>query len=785
MHRFVRLLLMVSIVVVLLAVSTAGFGKKGQVPVHPTAPKYSLLLKSGSFVPPATVDTALVNAALAKAGVVHVLVQLYEIPATSEQKNLAAHGLKLLSYVADRGWFAAVDRRFKYSTQAYPALRYLGSIEPEYKLSAQAAEMRYEDFALEDNGRVWLNVRFFDDVDLNRAAAVATAYGARVITGTRSINTLTLAMMPEDVEYLAGADAVQWIEQVAPGWTANNDQNRALVKANVVQAAPYNLDGSGIKAFIFDAEIVDGTHDDLAGRVTAGESSSGWGNEHPTHVAGTLGGTGLLSSGLYKGMAPAVTFYSLRFDWTDPIFYNNPADTEASFDLAINTAHADLSSTSLGSNVTWNGYDCDWWGDYESSAALLDAIAGGSLGRAIPMMWAAGNERGGWCPGNFGSVAPPADAKNTIVVGGVNSNDSTAYANSTWGPTDDGRMRPDIVAPACQTNGDFGVTSSVPNDTYTAMCGTSMATPTTAGVVALMLQQWEAQKADPPLPSTIKAILAHTATDLGRIGPDYKFGYGLINAQAAVDFVIGGSVIEGEISQGETLMFPVENTDWESISYTLAWDDYPGTPNTVPNLVNDLDLQIVGPDGATSLPWLLNPSQPDAQVTFGVNSRDNLEQVPINNTPAGIYVIKVIGTAVPHGPQKFSLVGLKLGLLTCDNDGDTFIAEFCGGSDCNDAEAAINPDATEICDDGIDNNCNDLIDGEDPACQTVDDDTTPDDDTTADDDTTDDDIADDDTGDDDTVDDDAGDDDAADDDAGADDDDDEGGDDDDSSACGC
>src|SRR6185295_1088189 len=129
----------------------------------------------------------------------------------------------------------------------------------------------------------------------------------------------------------------------------------------------------------------------------------------------------------------------------------------------------------------------------------------------------------------------------TIVVGAINSNDNSMTNFSSWGPVDDGRLRPDVVAPGCQTNGDNTVTSTAfadPNNngvldagettnTYTGMCGTSMATPAVAGTLALVIQQWRATMGagTRPLPHTAKALLAHTATDLGNVGPDFANGF--------------------------------------------------------------------------------------------------------------------------------------------------------------------------------------------------------------------------------------------------------------------
>ncbi len=224
---------------------------------------------------------------------------------------------------------------------------------------------------------------------------------------------------------------------------------------------------------------------------------------------------------------------------------------------------------------------------------LIDAIVQGSLGAPMRIIWANGNERGGACGNQFNLTAPPACAKNHITVGALNSNDDSMTSFSSWGPTDDGRIKPDVSAPGCQLGGDGGVTSTWDDGGYGTICGTSMASPTVCGLSALILEDFKALYPTEPLPrnSTLKILLAHNAVDLGNTGPDYKFGYGSVRVKDTIDFMRAGSFLEDSVDQGEDKVFFVYVSPGASLlKATLAWDDPAGAVNTIPELVNDLDV---------------------------------------------------------------------------------------------------------------------------------------------------------------------------------------------------
>jgi hypothetical protein len=252
--------------------------------------------------------------------------------------------------------------------------------------------------------------------------------------------------------------------------------------------------------------------------------------------------------------------------------------------------------------------------------------------------------------------------------------------------------------------------------------GTSEAAPAVTGSVALILQQYRERlgidvRNDPPLPSTIKAILVQTVEDLVHTsgdprdpdnpdtqtpvlyyeGPDFATGYGLVNIKAAVDLVgadpgpgaVSRFIHEGEIDayERDTYEMLLTNADiarlGDELKLTLAWDDPAGSPatqQTAPKLVNDLDLYLVDPDGTTHLPWTLDPppvascggdgpgcGDPDpissddiVPAKRATDHRNNVEMVQVSQPKPGRWLVVVDAYNVPLSVQKYSLVGNQL-----------------------------------------------------------------------------------------------------------------------------
>jgi len=658
--------------------------------------KYKIVLKSRTIIPQAGIEPQLLDRLMAKLGQgekSHVYLQLKKNLEKEERAKLEKQGIKLLKYIGSYTWYAVVtdrpaldftmDAKVK-RTPILGKIRWIGEINPNDKVEPKILKEGVGAYNRQPDGRVDVIVVFFPDVPIETLKAVTMRFG-KIVQKPGMMNDVVVRLKERDIKRLAQEDIVQWVEEVGPPDEVHNDGARGCINVEPLQIAPYNLSGANVQVGEWDGGEIDGTHDDLSGRVTVVESVGI--SDHATHVAGTLGGDGTKSSdgggtpNQWRGMATAVNFYSYSFviDDLEPEEHDN----------AINTHGIDLSQNSWGTN--------SFLGSYRTRSTKYDNIVRGSYGRAIPIIFSAGNEGPG-----FNTVTPPGGtAKNTIVVGNIFSDTNEISSTSSRGPTDSGQTKPDVVA-AGDESGAQKIKSTIPDliidistrdcdgsgddycYPYDEMSGTSMAAPAVSGTVALMLQQYrktyfgDESNNGAFLPSTFKAILCHTAGDLtdnpgggaDLVGPDYVYGYGLINAQEAVNAIRDKRFREGIIlsfDDEDIYEFEVEPGDTE-LKVTLAWDDVPGTAEAADILQNDLDLVLINPDGDEYYPpWELDPDNPDtpaARNSYATEvladdhaDHDNvLEQVVVDNPDTGTWTIKIKATDLPEPYQRYSII---------------------------------------------------------------------------------------------------------------------------------
>jgi hypothetical protein len=474
------------------------------------------------------------------------------------------------------------------------------------------------------------------------------------------------------------------------------------------------LTGSGMVIGMWDGGSGRVTHQEFAsGRMVVRDGSVSI--DHATHVGGTMIASGVQASA--RGMAVAATVDS--YDWN--------SDTSEFIARAATapdqTDKLPVSNHSYGYVRGWNWDGSRWvwpgstvnsstvelnFGVYNSRARSVDAIVYDAP--YYLMFWSAGNERNnnpstgstvslngtlvtydpalhpagdGIYRGGFETVADNAVCKNVVVVGAATDAVTSgvrdvAKANVTsftsWGPTDDGRIKPDLVA-----NGDGLYSSLNGSDTsYGTYSGTSMASPNAAGTAALLVQHYgnlfpgSAMRA-----STLKGLLIHTADDRGNAGPDYKFGWGLIDGQEAANLISDHAAVPGKMRMTENMVSTANQTDvyefnWDGVSpirVTLSWTDPEGPSTTTSDLrtarlVNNLHVKLLAPGGVEYFPYVMpfvgtwTQASMDTPATTGVNNTDNVEQVYVAAPSVpGIYqvVVSYSGT-LTDSQQNYSLL---------------------------------------------------------------------------------------------------------------------------------
>ena len=245
-----------------------------------------------------------------------------------------------------------------------------------------------------------------------------------------------------------------------------------------------------------------------------------------------------------------------------------------------------------------------------------------------------------------------SSGKNMIAVGAVDPV-SVIATFSSRGPAADGRVKPELVAKGVQQF------STVPTNAYAFNQGTSMAAPVVAGITGLMAEQWKKTFGASATPQQLKTLLIAGADDLGNPGPDYTYGFGLVDAQASADLIIadaaqGHRIRNGTLSAKQTLTYPMTvSSGQSSLRVVLGWFDPEVTlfgdndlAAASKTLVNDLDVKVITPTGGTVLPYVLDLNNPTASATRGVNSVDNTEEVEIASPPAGTYQVVVTASAI-------------------------------------------------------------------------------------------------------------------------------------------
>jgi serine protease AprX len=532
------------------------------------------------------------------------------------------------------------------------------------------------------------------------------------------------------LQKLAEIHGVRFIRERVFKRTSNDVAEGIMGTRTVMSPTDLGLSGDGETIGICDTGIdtADPTaiHPDFSGRIKkiisypitpdlasyinnpgADDGAADLDSGHGTHVAGSVLGSGAASLAISGNTTPVrglahqakLVFQAVEqeMQWKNPAYYQQYGRyllTGIPLDLTRLFSDAYEQNARIHSN-SWGGGAP---GEYDSQCEQLDRFVWEHKDFCI--LVAAGNDgtdRDGDGRINPMSVTSPATAKNCITVGASENNRIAFNANtygawwpsdypvapyrndpmannpdevvafSSRGPTSDGRVKPDVVAP-----GTFILstrsTMIAPNNTawaayppsklYFYMGGTSMATPLTAGAVALIREFLRKKKGiNNPSAALLKAALIAGTTRLAGFGApgvvlDNDQGFGRVNLDAVLAPSLQAAATFVEITPGlrtgevYSTAFDVQ-TAGVPLRVVLAYSDYPG-----PSLVNNLNLILIAPDGRR---YTGNQA---AGATLTLDATNNVEMIHVPNPEPGGWTLQMVGSNIPQGPQDFALVYL-------------------------------------------------------------------------------------------------------------------------------
>ncbi len=570
----------------------------------------------------------------------------FDIPLDRDQRDeFHKNGVENIVYAGNLSYYfyarASILDSLDYSDSGFVAK---ADMRSQYRMKEDGLNTlsmgSYQDF----------NILFLTELSKSELNTYLSNSGidATILKSSPQLKAAKVRVFFEDVQKLKELSLIQYMDRSQSLVTAKgqkevrNLKTAQNMKASELWSGSYNLNGENMNIGIVDGGSVRATHQEFnvngVGRIV--NRSNVDTNFHATHVAGTIAADGDKSSA--KGMANRAKIYSYGF--TDVAFA----------DAVLKLYNSD---GVLFSNHSYGYSDKIRLGEYDSEASTQDKAV--SNNPFLNIFEAAGNDGKISGYADFGIIKGPGNSKNIFTIGALNVNSSGVADLSSTGPVRDGRIKPDL-----SVRGEY-ITSSTDesDDSYAMMSGTSMATPAATGAATLIAQQYKRTTGGYDIRHDIlKSVMINTAIDKENIGPDYKVGFGMIDAKASVDVVktIGSSnalVKTSKVSNNKQKVYNFTLSKSSPFKTTVSWVDQPANPSNLVTLVNDIDMKLVNKTtGKTYYPYSLNKNNPNANAISNKPNRvDNIEQIEVANLPKGNYELTIKGYKIISDTQEFAV----------------------------------------------------------------------------------------------------------------------------------
>ncbi len=605
--------------------------------VKPGITPYSIRLQSGSFIPESNISEKKLETFQKKlitvAGKNVFLIQFEEIPLATEKNLLAAGGIELLTYVSGNAYTATAKKSLDINLLKKTKARAVTSLNPAQKMHTSLVKKMFPRWAVKIGGTIDLWFSYPANFSYTEIKIALAEKNIDILDDTyRQYRVLGVRLAQSRIEELAGQPIVEYLQPVPKEDEEVNDKSTVQTKATLLKSwlpGERSLSGKGVVMGVGDnANPL--RHIDFSDRIINRNAIAA--GTHGVHVMGIAGGAGIRDE-RFEGFAPKSTMLSQNFSNI--------------------LAYAPAYVQDYGMVITNNSYgnivdDCTTFGVYDLYSRIMDMQM--LQLPSLQHVFAAGNSGNYNClpylPGYSNVLGAYQTAKNVIVVGNADEVNQIA-AGSSKGPVRDGRIKPEITAMGTR------VRSSYPTNTYLTSSGTSMAAPAVSGGLALLYERYrQLNGGSNPQNGLMKALLCNGATDEGTPGPDFQYGFGIMNLLRSVKMLEQNNYFQQTVApaatQTHTITIPAGIA---RLKVMLYWNDSAAVPFAARALVNDLDLTVTAPGGTVHFPQLLDTTATNvsAAATTGEDHINNIEQVIIDAPTAGSYTFTVKGTTLPSG----------------------------------------------------------------------------------------------------------------------------------------
>ncbi|MGC4059195.1 MAG: S8 family serine peptidase [Chitinophagaceae bacterium] len=561
-----------------------------------------------------------------------VLLHARHLLSDAELDQLPAADIFVKEYVGDSVYTALIPASLSVLPAAFDGI---ALFRPEFKIDVSLHEQLGSVTPL----TLW--VSFFSSVTRELAQDWVVKNGAEINKQKWESRNIYEIKIPANK--LSGAAQWYGVQWVQPAITIRPlDQDSKMSMGVALVAAPPALGGWGLTGdgvTIGHGDNCSGIyHIDQRDRVI--NHNYGYKTNHGVLVNGLIGGQGIMDPA-GQGIATHSRFVSTYFD--DALLLKTAFYNRYNMTLTNNSYRADRTDL------------CSYSGVYDVLSANLDKLA---LENPAQLdVFAASNDGATTCnpyPAGYYTISGGYQTSKNILTVGSCTRELVLANSSSRGPLKDGRLKPEVTAPG------QNIYVPIPDNTYMYESGTSLSCPQATGILALLTERYRQLKFATPPGALLKAIAINGATDMGQKGPDFWFGFGLLNARRSLAIIDSNHIYSNVISNTASPVKINIHVPFAAaqLKVLLYYHDSAASMSAAAQLVNDLDLTVKDLSGVVHRPLVLNPD-PMHVSDIAVEKADhlnNVEQVIIDNPVPGDYEATVSPFAVPMRTQRFYLV---------------------------------------------------------------------------------------------------------------------------------